>query len=157
MRQLSAVILSIVLFAIALNANAQQAATVNIPEKVKAEVLKRHPKAQDLQASYETHFGQKLLEVSFKEEGENRIAELYRADNHLFTDKSPLPHLSEVPAAIIDIVKKDFPLHELKKAELIVNPNAAGEEYQLYLLAEGYNWKVVVDVDKGKIVAKERY
>lgn len=141
----------------AVSAYAQQPAPVNIPEKVKANILKRYPKATDLQASHEIHFKRKLLEVSFKDEGaEAPILELYREDGHLFTNEMQLDDLSEAPSAVKAALDKEFPGYTLKKSEMIANPNGIGEEYEIYLLAGGVNWKVSI-TETGNIEGKDHF
>ncbi len=134
-------------------ANAQQSVNVDIPKKVKADILKRHPKAQDLEASNEVHFGQNLLEVTFKEEG-SKIPdfELFKENGDLFTNELFLDDLNEAPT-IKEALEKNFPGYELKKAALIVNPNGVGEEYEIYLTVGGVNWKVSFN-QKGNIEEK---
>jgi hypothetical protein len=67
MRQLIATTLSfMVLTTFSATLHAETLGPVNIPEKVKADIIKRHPKAIELQASHEIHFQKHLLEVSFK-------------------------------------------------------------------------------------------
>jgi len=147
---------TLLLSAVAFTVNAEQSTDVGIPEKVKADIIKRHPTAHDLQASHEVHFGRDLLEVAFKEEGKGSKLELFKADGNLFTDELPLDNLSEAPPVVKETLVKDFPGYELKKAELIVNPNGAGEEYEIYLIAGGVNWKVSIN-EKGNIEGKDRY
>ncbi len=148
---LSTLLLSVVTLAV----NAEPT-TVSIPDKVKADILKRHSTAQDLEASHETHFGQNLLEVTFKEEGKAQKLELFRADGNLFTDELLLDDLNEAPSAVKESLEKNFPGYALKKAELIVNPNGADEEYELYLVVGDVNWKISVN-EKGDIQGKDSY
>lgn len=128
-----------------------------IPEKVKASILKRHPKAQDLQASQEIHFQRHLLEVSFQEEGSDEtILELFREDGNLFGNELPLVDLTEAPDAVRESLKTNFPDYTLKKTEMIANPNGNGEEYEVYLVSGGANWKVSIS-EKGAIENKEPF
>jgi hypothetical protein len=133
-----------------------QAETVTIPEKVKEEVLKRHPKAHDLEASHEKHFGQEFLEVSFKDENKEQYFELFTQKGHLFANELLIENLGEASPAVIETLKQHFPKYELKKAELITNPNGAGEEYEIHVVADGENWKISID-NKGVVGFKERY
>jgi hypothetical protein len=132
-------------------------AVAEIPDKVRADILKRHPTAQDFQAAYETHYQRRLLEVSFKEEAnDNPTLELFREDGKLFTNELPLFDLTEAPQAVKDSLETNFPSYQLKKAELIVNPNGVGEEYEVYMLVGGANWKISVN-EKGKIQEKQPF
>ncbi|HEY8095107.1 MAG TPA: hypothetical protein VIE65_03320, partial [Methylobacter sp.] len=88
MRQLVTTTLgTLLLSAIAFTVSAEQTTNVDIPEKVKADIIKRHPKANDLQASHEIHFGHELLEVTFREESNEPFLELFTAHGKLFTDE----------------------------------------------------------------------
>jgi hypothetical protein len=147
---------ALLLSSVAFTVNAEQSANVDIPEKVKEDVIKRHPKAHDLQGSHESHFGHKLLEVTFKEDDKEPKFELFKADGKLFTDELPLDSLNEAPPAVKEALEKSFPGYVLKKAELIANPNGPGEEYELYLVVGDVNWKVSID-EKGNIEGKSSY
>lgn len=147
---------ALLLSGVAFTGNAEQSTDVSIPEKVKADIIKRHPKAHDLQGSHETHFGHELLEVTFKEEGKEPKLELFNADGKLFTDELPLDSLNEAPPVVKEALEKNFSGYELKKAELIANPNGPGEEYEMYLSVGSVNWKVSIN-EKGNIEGKDRY
>lgn len=147
--------LGIVAFSVAFTANAESKQSVSIPDKVSSNILKRHPKAQDLLATHETHFGQKLLEVSFKDETGQEILELFTGTGHLFANELKVEDLSEISPPVVATLKKEFPNYSVQKAELIVNPNRAGEEYDIYLSSEGKNWKVSL-TDQGVIQDKQQ-
>jgi hypothetical protein len=147
----------LLLSSLTFNCLAEPAKPVVIPEKVKANILKRHPKAQDLQASTEVHFQRQLLEVSFKVEGSDEpILELFRDDGNLFGNELQLVDLTEAPDAVRDSLKASFPGYTLKKSEMVANPNGNGEEYEVYLVSGGINWKVSVS-EKGQIENKEQF
>jgi hypothetical protein len=141
----------------ALTAGAAQAESIVIPEKVRANILKRYPTAQDLQGSHEVHYKRKLLEVVFKVEGEPApLQELFREDGHLFSNELPVDDISEASTAVKKAVDEAFPGNHIKKIEMIANPNGIGEEYEIYLQAGGANWKASVN-EKGEIVQKESW
>lgn len=147
---------SLVLSALAFSVQAESG-TVTIPEKVRANILKRHPKALDLQASHEIHYKRNLLEVSYKEEGsDEQILELFREDGNLFTRELLLDDISEAAAPVKEALKTHFPGYEIKKAEMIANPNGNGEEYEVYLVSGGQNWRVSL-TEKGVIEQKDNY
>ncbi len=149
-------IASFLLLGVAFTVNAEQSTNTSIPEKVKIDIIKRHPKAHDLQASHEIHFGHDLLEVTFREESNEPFLELFTVDGKLFTDELLLEDLSEAPSVVKEVLEKNFPGYEFKKAELIANPNGVGEEYEIYLVAGSVNWKVSIN-EKGNIEGKDRY
>ncbi|MGR8932440.1 MAG: hypothetical protein ACU836_17585 [Gammaproteobacteria bacterium] len=153
MHQRLATLFSLAAFSVALTAQADP--TIGIPDKVRENIVKRHPGAYEMDAEYETHFGQKLIEVSFKDESGNKSTELFTSKGHLFTGEEKLNGLSAVSPAAIAILEKEFPKYMLQKAELIVNPNGVGEEYEIYLHANGSDWKVYVS-QRGVINEKER-
>lgn len=125
-----------------------------IPEKVVRNILKRHPAAQELQASQEIHFGQTLLEVSYKDEAGQSIMELFTSRGHLYTNELRIEDFNEIYPQVVAELKKEFPQHELKRAELVGNPNGVGEEYDVYLHAAGADWKVLITGD-GKVLDKQ--
>lgn len=147
----TAVTLFLSLFSVAAIAEPDQ--SVPVPEKVSASILKRHPHAQELQASRESHFGVQLLEVRFKTDTDEPIQELFTLSGHLFTRELPMIGLSELTPAAMETLQQ-LPHYQLKKAERIANPNGAGEEYELLLHMDGADWKIVID-DKGKLVQKQ--
>jgi hypothetical protein len=147
---------SLLLSAVTFTVNGQQSADVSIPEKVKADIAKRHPNAHDLQASHEIHFGRHLLEVSFRKDDNEQMQELFETDGSFFTNELLLENLFEAPPAVKESLEKNFPGYTLNKAELIANPNGVGEEYEIYLTVKTVNWKISIN-EKGNIEGKDRY
>ncbi|MGZ5577309.1 MAG: hypothetical protein ACXWEV_10540 [Methylobacter sp.] len=156
MRKFITSTIGISVLAMAFSAKSEPTKAVSVPEKITENILKRHPKAHDLQASHEKHFGVELLEVSFKEENNEPYLELFTHNGHLFANELLIDDLGEVSPAAIEALKQHFPKYELKKTELVANPNGAGEEYEIYLLADGANWKLSIN-DKGSVEGKDRY
>jgi hypothetical protein len=156
MRKFITLTIGISVLAIAFSANAEPTTSVSIPAKVTEDILKRHPKAHELQASHEKHFGFELLEVSFKEENNEQYLELFTHNGHLFSNELLIENLGEVSPEAIEALNQHFPKFDLTKAELVTNPNGAGEEYEIYIVADGANWKVSIN-DKGVVEGKERY
>lgn len=128
---------------------------VTIPEKVSQNIMKRHPSAYDLQAHHETHFGRQLLEVGYKDESGQTIQELFTSQGQLLTNELVIEDFHEIYPQVIAVLKREFPQHELKKAELIGNPNGVGEEYEIYLHAGGADWRMSVTGD-GEITDKQQ-
>lgn len=145
---------AVLLSACSVTAHAESAASVIIPEKVTANILKRHPRAEAIQASFETHFGLKLLEVAFKTEGGEQVQELFTENGHLFTNELMLDTLAELSPEALAALKQQFPNYQLKKAELVTNPNGVGQEYEIYLHSGGSDWKISVN-DKGTITQQD--
>lgn len=126
-----------------------------IPARVKDQLLKRHPQAAEIQASPESHFGNHLLKVSFKENDEINM-ELFRANGALYSNVLPVDDPTPLPSALLNTLKSEFTGYQFKKAELVVNPNGVGEEYGVYLLVDNANWLVWVN-DKGQVLNKSNY
>jgi len=137
-------------------AQAQDSGSLAVPDKVRANILKRHPQAQDLKATQETHFGQQLLEVSFKDTEDELKHELFRTDGALFANEILLDNGLEISPDVTKVLADNFPGYKLHKAELVINPNGVGEEYELFIEVGGSKWKVAVN-DKGKITDKDAY
>lgn len=126
-----------------------------IPEKVRQHLLKRHPQATDLQAVEETHFGNKLLKISYKDNNELNM-ELFKSNGALFTNVMPIEDPTPLSQDLLRTLKSEFPDYQFKKGEMVANPNGAGEEYALYLVANGVNWLVSIN-DKGQLLSKSNF
>jgi hypothetical protein len=109
-----------------------------------------------MHGSPETHFGQKLLEVSFKVDTGEMLMELFTENGHLFTNEILVESYDGISQAAIGTLKTEFPNFTLQKIELIGNPNGSGEEYEIYLTSEGQQWKVSIN-DSGTMEDKQRY
>lgn len=154
MRQFLISACTVIAFSFAVAANADGTPSASIPEKVSQNILKRHPAAHDMQAGHESHFGQQLLEVGYKDETGQQIIELFTASGHLLTNELLIEDFNEIYPQVIAVLKKEFPQHALKRAELIGNPNGVGEEYEIYLTANGSDWKVSITGD-GTLLDKQ--
>jgi hypothetical protein len=142
--------------AISLNAGHCRAEDgTNIPVKIKESLLKHHPQATELQAQEVKHFGNSLTKVSFKEQDEINMM-LFRSNGSLYSNILLVEDPTPFPSALINTLKKEFANYEFKKAELVVNPNGVGEEYDIFLVAEGANWLLSV-TDKGQLLNKRNY
>lgn len=155
MRTFLASIISLGLISLAPAAHADSVKPIAIPEKVSQNILKRHPKAQEFQASHESHFGKQLLEVSFKDEAGQPVLELFNQQGHLFTNEVIIEDFNEIYPQVVDALKQAFPKYQLKRAEMIGNPNGVGQEYEIYLNADGVDWKVSVS-GQGVIQEKQQ-
>lgn len=125
-----------------------------LPEKIMAQIQKRHPNASEIKAEQKAHFGQAVYEVNFKE-GENDQTELYRKDGHFYVNGEKIDASSLMPGLADDDLKSTFTNFEIKDAVLIVNPNGSGEEYDLSIISNSQNWDVTLD-SKGNIINKKR-
>lgn len=125
-----------------------------IPEKIMAQIYKRHPNAAGTQAEQKTYFDQALYEIHFKE-GETDQVELYRTDGHFYVGAEKIDVSSLMPGPVNDNLEAAFGTFEIKEALLIVNPNGPGEEYDLSVVSDNQTWSVTVD-HNGNIIKKER-
>lgn len=139
-----------------------------IPEKVLANIYKKHPDAIDITAVQARHFGVDLYEISFEMttkpkpgqeamEPKEKMIELYRENGDFYVngvDINTSKTSDEMPAAAYENLKASFPNYNLKEAILIVNPNGVGEEYDLLITAADGVWRLSVNRN-GEIVRKE--
>lgn len=154
MKKLSPSLFGAGILVLAFSIQAETIHTASIPEAVSQNIMKRHPAAQDLQGSHETHFGEKLLEVRYRDATGQTIMELFTSHGHLFTNEVVIEDFDEIDPAATETLKREFLRYQITKAELIGNPNGSGEEYEIYLTAEGTDWKVSM-TEHGVILDKQ--
>lgn len=130
-----------------------------IPEKILASFNKKHPNAIDVTAQAKKHFDQELYLIAYKEakESDERSIVYYRVNGDFYvngdeidTSKSSV----EMPPASYENLKTTFGDYDIKEAILVVNPNAAGEEFDLVVTASGATWHISLDRN-GNITQKE--
>ncbi|MDD5581256.1 MAG: hypothetical protein PHY16_18555 [Methylobacter sp.] len=137
--------LSLVIWAISsLSVNAEIITKENIPEKIMAEVYKRHPNALDITAEQKKHFGQEVYEVYFKE-GETKLIELYRLNGHFYVSGQRIEGFNILPPQVDNNLKAAFNSYEINEAVVIANPNGSGEEYDLSVSSSGNTFSVSID------------
>ena len=132
----------------------------SIPEKILAEFNKKHPNAISVSAEQKTHFGQELYLIAFKEakEVDERAIVYYRVNGHFYVNGDEIDtskNSIEMPPASYENLKAAFTNYEIKEAILVVNPNGAGEEFDLVVNASGDIWRISLD-RKGNIIQKEK-
>jgi len=141
---------------ISFSAQAEPLGKEAIPEKIMDQLYKAHPNALDISAEQTKHFNQDLYEISFKD-GEEKLVKFYRVNGQFFVDGVKIDtseNTNILPPTGNDNLKSTFTKYDIVDATMIVNPNGAGEEYELDVDSEGVTWHVSMDRD-GKIVAKE--
>jgi hypothetical protein len=137
--------LSLVIWAISsISVNAEIITKKSIPEKIMAEVYKKHPDALEITAAQKKHFGQEVYEIYIKE-GENNLIELYRPTGHFYVSGQKFEGFKMLPPEVDDNLKAAFTNYEIKEAVLIPNPNGSGEEYDLSVSSSGNTYSVSVD------------
>lgn len=138
-------------------AHSEALAKEAIPDKVMDQVYKKHPNAIDITAEQTKHFNQDLYEIKFKD-GEESLIKFYRTNGQFFVDGVKIDtseNTNMLPPSGNDNLKSAFPKYDITDALLIVNPNGAGEEYDLIINSESQSWRVCMDKD-GKLVSKDR-
>ena len=127
-----------------------------IPAPVLDQLYKRHPNAIDISAEKKVHFKQDLYEIFFKlEKDKETNIELYRTNGRFFVNADDVTTSNMMPPASYDSLKAAFDPYTIKEAILVVNPNGAGEEYDLTINSSGVDWSVIIDY-KGNISHKVR-
>jgi hypothetical protein len=146
----------IVLSIVSASLHSEPLAQEAVPEKIMDQVYKKHPNAADIAAEQIKHFNQDLYVIKFKD-GEESLIKFYRLNGQFFVDGVKIDtseNTNMLPPAGNDNLKSAFNKYDIADALLIVNPNGAGEEYDLIVNAEGQSWRVSMDKD-GKLVTKE--
>jgi len=133
----------------------------NVPERVFDYIYKKHPDATNLIIEEKTHFGHHLYEVNFStmhkdQNNQNyEISKLFRMNGHFFADA--LNMKKQVFNIITDAAKKTLqtydPNYEILSLKIVTNPNGAGEEYEIELLAQGDKLNISID-DHGRVISQ---
>jgi hypothetical protein len=131
-----------------------------LPEKVLAAFNKKYPNAIEVTAEAKKHFGQELYLIAFKEAQptDERSITYYRVNGNFYVNGDQIDtgkNSVEMPPASYENLKKEFTNYDIKEAILVVNPNAAGEEYDLVINAAGSVWNISLD-HSGNIIKKEQ-
>ena len=125
----------------------------SIPGAIMDQIYKKHPNALDFSAEKKTHFSQELMKVYYKE-GEEKFVEYYRPDGHFFVSGLIIAADDMMFTDSKEKLKADFKDYHVKQAVLIVNPNGAGEEFDVVLETAGKDWNVLID-KKGNVQRTE--
>jgi len=137
-----------------LSVQAKQIAKEQLPTKITTHFLKKHPNAVDWLITEQKHFGQALYEISFKEKKEDK-AVFYRTNGHFYVNAEKIYAFNIIPGVVTNGLKTAFPDYKITAAQLVINPNAAGEEYEITVTSLGVSWDVSLD-GKGNIISKEK-
>jgi hypothetical protein len=144
---------SLCLMFISITTNAEIIEKDAIPSVITDQIYKKHANALDITAEKKTHFSQELLKISYKE-GEDKFVDYFRPDGHFFVSGLLIAADDMMFNDSKEKLKADFNDYRIKQAVLIVNPNGAGEEYDVVLEAGGKAWNVVID-KKGNLEKTE--
>jgi hypothetical protein len=150
---------------------AKQISKEQLPAKAIAHFNKKHPKVSKLVITEQKHFGQALYELSFTEEltikvpdekgtklkdkvSQEEVSLFYRTNGHFFVDAEKIYAFNIIPSVVINGLKDAFPDYKMTAAQLVINPNGVGEEYEVMITSLGNPWSVSID-SKGVIISKE--
>jgi hypothetical protein len=144
----------LILAAGSISVHAAQLTKEQLPEKITSHFIKKHPKAVDWVISEKKHFGQALYEINFKEDKEE-VSVFYRKNGHFYVSAEKIYAFNIIPSIVINSLKAAFPDYKITAAQLVINPNAAGEEYEVTISSAGSMWTVSLDA-KGNLIEKEK-
>ncbi len=137
----------------ALSAYAEVIEKEGIPNTIIDKIYKKHANAVDLTAERKSHFSQDLLKVYYKE-GEDKFVDYFRPDGHFFVSGLLIAADDMMFTDSKEKLKAEFNDYKIKQAILVVNPNGAGEEYDVVLETQGKAWDVIID-KKGNLAKAE--
>jgi hypothetical protein len=141
------------------NVNAEKIEKDAIPASITDQIYKKHPNALNISAEKKSHFSQDLLKIYY-EEGEadkkEKFVDYYRPDGHFFVSGLIIAADDMMFTDSKEKLKAEFKDYDIKNAVLIVNPNGAGEEYDVVLETGGKSWNILID-KKGNLEKNEVY
>lgn len=124
-----------------------------VPQPVLDAFQKAYPNAKDLEYEEEQRDGKTYYEIEYWENKKQYDA-LYTPDGVLIEKEEEIA-LSEVPEAVVQAVKKEYPSGKLKKkAEKVMDAQGNLAGYEIEVKERGKEWDVYTDVN-GKILRKE--
>jgi len=133
------------------SAQAKKLPLSEVPPSVINSLKERHPEAKIIKIEEEHHFTLKLYEVKFKLHGE-KYEILYNPQGEYFGFEEDI-HISELPKAVVDKLKKTFNKLTIEKAEKIEHPDGR-IEYEIDINDGGEDWEMIMD-PTGKIWSKD--
>jgi len=134
------------------SAQAKKIPLSEVPPSVITSLKERHPEAKIIKVEEEHHFTLKLYEVKFKLHGE-KYEILYNPQGKYFGFEEDI-HISDLPKAVVDKLKKTFKKLTIEKAEKIESPDGR-IEYEIDVNGDGEEWEMIMG-PKGKIWGKEQ-
>lgn len=146
-------LLSLCLIFLSLSVNAEVIGKDGIPNAIIDQIYKKHPNALDFTVEKKTHFSQDLLKIYYKE-GEEKFVDYYRPDGHFFVSGLIIAADDMMFTDSKERLKAAFNDYHIKQAVLVVNPNGAGEEFDVVLETAGKPWNVLID-KKGNVEKSE--
>jgi hypothetical protein len=146
-------LLSLCLLFLSISANAEVVGKEGISPAIIDQIYKKHPNALEFTVEKKTHFSQDLLKIHYKE-GEEKFVDYFRPDGHFFVSGLLIAADDMMFSDSKEKLKTAFNDYKVKQAVLVVNPNGAGEEFDVVLETAGKAWDVMID-KKGNIEKTE--
>lgn len=145
-------LLSATLLTFPLSLTAKDVSKKQVPQSVLEAFQKAYPNVKDVEYEEEQRDGKTYYEVEYRE-NKKRYDVLYTPDGTLIEKEEELA-LSEVPEAVIQAVKKEYPSGKFKEAEKVMDVQGNVTSYEIEVKEDEKEWDVYTDVD-GKIIRKE--
>lgn len=123
-----------------------------VPQPVLDAFEKAYPNAKDMEYEEEQRDGKTYYEVEYQE-NKKRYDVLYTPDGALIEKEEELA-LNEVPEAIIQAVKKEYPNGKFKETEKVMDAQGNVTGYEIEVKEGEKEWDIYTDVN-GKIIRKE--
>ncbi|MEQ1544494.1 hypothetical protein [Methyloglobulus sp.] len=146
-------LLGLCLIFLSVTANAEAVGKEGISPEIMDQIYKKHANALDFTVEKKIHFSQDLLKISYKE-GEEKIVDYFRPDGHFFVSGLLIAADDMMFNDSKEKLKAAFNDYHIKQAVLVVNPNGAGEEFDVLLETAGRAWNVMID-KKGNVEKTE--
>ena len=102
---------------LAVNENEQEISEKEVPAAVLKAFKTAYPNANDIEYTKEKEDGQTVYEIEF-ELGERELEALYNGDGKLLEVEEEIG-LKEVPAAVLNQLKKEFKFYEIEGVEKV--------------------------------------
>ena len=114
-----------------------------VPQPVHEAFQKAYPAAKEFKYEEESADGKPAYEVKFKDQGK-KIDVLYSADGALIETEEHIK-ISELPEAVIKVIKKEHPHAKLKEAEKIIKPDGTIRAYEVEFTSEKKQLELEID------------
>lgn len=123
-----------------------------VPRAVHEAFQKAYPNAKEVKYKEEISEGKAAYEIEFKEKGKE-IEALYSPEGVLIETEEEIK-ITELPEAIVQTIKKDYPKATLKEAEKTIQPDGKVSGYEVEIKEGGKEIELELDAS-GKILKSE--
>lgn len=148
------VILSPFLLVFAADDDEQEIAEKQVPTAVLKTFKAAYPNAKDIEYTKEKEDGQAVYEIEF-ELSERELEALYNADGKLLEVEEEIG-LKEVPAVVLNQLKKEFKSYEIEEVERVNKDNQTYYELEVEIIENNQEkeYELLYSAD-GKLVKRE--